>query len=66
MTLIACLIAVLKVSPHQRSYVRDAITARDYEPACAKLLSQYRTLWDTIRDDVSWMGGGVFVVDCSE
>lgn len=49
----ADLYAIIKtIEKLERAYVRDAVTAKDYEPASQKLLSQYRTLWDTVRDDV--------------
>lgn len=40
----------------ERAYVRDAISAKDYEPACQKLIGQFRTLWDTVRSSVSTAG----------
>jgi hypothetical protein len=36
----------------ERAYVRDAISAAEYEPACEKLIGQFRTLWGTLRDTV--------------
>ena len=36
----------------ERAYVRDAISAKDYEPLCEKLIAQFRTLWETLRDTV--------------
>ena len=36
----------------ERAYVRDAVTAKEYEPACQKLIGQYKTLWETLRDTV--------------
>ena len=41
----------------ERAYVRDAISAKDYEPACQKLIGQFRTLWDTVRSSVSTSAG---------
>ena len=33
--------------------MRDTISAKDYEPLCEKLIAQFRTLWETLRDTVS-------------
>lgn len=47
------LYAILKCTEKlERSYVRDAISARDYEPACRRLIAQYRTLWETVKGSV--------------
>lgn len=32
--------------------MRDTISAKDYEPLCEKLIAQFRTLWETLRDTV--------------
>lgn len=32
--------------------MRDAISAREYEPACAKLIAQFKTLYSSIKDSV--------------
>ena len=36
----------------ERAYVRDVISAKDYEPLCEKLIAQFRTLWETLRTEV--------------
>lgn len=47
------LYAILKTTEKlERAYVRDDISAKDYEPACQKLIAQFRTLWETLRDTV--------------
>lgn len=49
----ADLYAILKATEKlERAYVRDAISAKEYEPACEKLIGQFRTLWDTVRSSV--------------
>lgn len=49
----ADLYAIIKtIEKLERAFVRDAVADVDYTPACQKLLSQYRTLFDTIRGDV--------------
>ena len=48
------LFAIVKTTEKlERAYVRDAISAKDYEPLCAKLIAQFRTLWETLKDTVS-------------
>lgn len=50
---LADLYAILKTTEKlERAYVRDDISAKDYEPACQKLIAQFRTLWETLRDKV--------------
>lgn len=40
----ADLYAIIKTVEHlEKAYVKDAVTAEEYEPACAKLIAQYRT-----------------------
>ena len=47
------LFAIVKTTEKlERAYVRDAISAKDYEPLCEKLIAQFRTLWETLRDTV--------------
>lgn len=47
------LYAIVKTTEKlERAYVRDAISAAEYEPACEKLIGQFRTLWETLRDTV--------------
>ncbi len=49
----ADLFAILKATEKlERAYVRDAISAKDYEPACEKLIAQFKTLWESLRDTV--------------
>ncbi|KAK9828516.1 hypothetical protein WJX72_000513 [[Myrmecia] bisecta] len=49
----ADLFAILKATEKlERAYVRDAISAKDYEPACEKLIGQFRTLWESLKDTV--------------
>lgn len=49
----ADLFAIFKTTEKlERAYVRDAISSKDYEPACQKLIGQYKTLWETLRDTV--------------
>ena len=33
--------------------MRDAISAKEYEPLCSKLIGQYKTLYESLRDQVS-------------
>ena len=50
----ADLFAIFKTTEKlERAYVRDAISSKEYEPACQKLIGQYKTLWETLRDTVS-------------
>lgn len=47
------LFAILKSTEKlERAYVRDAISAREYEPLCSKLIGQYKTLYESLRDQV--------------
>ena len=49
----ADLFAIVKTTEKlERAYVRDAISAKDYEPLCEKLIAQFRTLWETLRSEV--------------
>ena len=49
----ADLYAILKTTEKlERAYVRDAVTAKDYELQCSKLIGQYKTLWETLRGQV--------------
>lgn len=53
----ADLFALLKTTEKlERAYVRDAIPPKEYEPACERLIGQYRTLWETVRGSVSGRG----------
>ena len=50
------LFAIFKTTEKlERAYVRDAISSKEYEPACQKLIGQYKTLWETLRDTVCCM-----------
>ena len=50
----ADLFAILKTTEKlERAYVRDAISAKDYESGCQKLIGQFKTLWESLRDEVS-------------
>lgn len=52
--MVADLFAILKTTEKlERAYVRDAISAKDYEPFCSKLIGQFKTLYETLRDQVS-------------
>ena len=47
------LFAILKSTEKlERAYVRDAISAKEYEPLCSKLIGQYKTLYESLRDQV--------------
>jgi len=47
---LADLFAILKTTEKlERAYVRDAISAREYEPACNKLIAQFKTLYSSIK-----------------
>ncbi len=51
----ADLFAIVKTTEKlERAYVRDTISAKDYELLCEKLIAQFRTLWETLRDTVSF------------
>ena len=49
----ADLYAIIKTTEKlERAYVRDIISAQDYEPACQKLIAQLTTLWGGMRQTV--------------
>jgi hypothetical protein len=49
----ADLYAIIKTTEKlERAYVRDLITAQEYEPACQKLIAQFKTLWSSMRETV--------------
>lgn len=49
----ADLFAILKTTEKlERAWTRDLISAKEYEPLCAKLIAQFKTLWSTLRDSV--------------
>lgn len=48
------LFAIIKMLDKlEQAYIRDAVTAKEYEPACERLISQYKTLYETMRELVS-------------
>jgi hypothetical protein len=50
----ADLFAIIKCTEKlERAYVRDGISAQEYEGACEKLIAQYKVLWGSMRDAVS-------------
>jgi hypothetical protein len=50
----ADLFAILKSTEKlERAYVRDTISAKEYEPLCSKLIGQYKTLYESLRDQAS-------------
>ncbi|KAJ7570728.1 hypothetical protein O6H91_01G133000 [Diphasiastrum complanatum] len=49
----ADLFAIIKTTEKlEKAYVRDVISPKDYEPACAKLIAQFRTLKTSLKDTV--------------
>jgi ESCRT-I complex subunit VPS28 len=59
----ADLYAIIKTTEKlEKAYVRDVIGAKEYEPACLKLIAQFRTLRTTLKDSVPdverFMAGG--------
>ncbi|GAQ86421.1 Vacuolar protein sorting-associated protein [Klebsormidium nitens] len=49
----ADLYAIIKTTEKlEKAYVRDVISAKEYEPACLKLIAQFRTLRTTLKDSV--------------
>eukprot|EP00850_Spirogloea_muscicola_P008559 SM000045S16304 [mRNA] locus=s45:726634:727772:- [translate_table: standard] len=49
----ADLYAIIKTTEKlEKAYVRDDISAKDYEPACLKLITQFKTLRTTLKDTV--------------
>lgn len=54
----ADLYAILKTTEKlERAYVRDAVSAAEYGPECAKLIAQFRTLWEAARGNVGGVHG---------
>lgn len=52
----ADLFAILKTTEKlERAWTRDLISAKEYEPLCAKLIAQFKTLWSTLRSSVRRM-----------
>lgn len=49
----ADLYAIIKTTEKlEKAYVRDVISPSDYEPACTKLIAQFKTLWSSLKDTV--------------
>ena len=49
----ADLFAIIKTTEKlEKAYVRDAISASEYEPACTKLIAQFKTLKTSLKDSV--------------
>jgi hypothetical protein len=47
------LFAILKCTEKlERAYVRDGVTAKDYEAQCEKLIAQFRMLWGSMKETV--------------
>ena len=47
------LFAIIKATEKlERAYVRDDVSASDYEGACEKLIAQFKVLWGSMRDAV--------------
>jgi ESCRT-I complex subunit VPS28 len=47
----ADLFAIIKTTEKlEKAYVRDAISASEYEPACTKLIAQFKTLRTALKD----------------
>ncbi|KAL4066746.1 vacuolar protein sorting-associated [Scleroderma yunnanense] len=52
-SLLATLFGVIVALDYlERAYVRDAITATEYSPACTRLLSQYMTMLKLVKDSI--------------
>eukprot|EP00878_Enallax_costatus_P013385 GHUV01013996.1.p1 GENE.GHUV01013996.1~~GHUV01013996.1.p1 ORF type:complete len:109 (+),score=9.76 GHUV01013996.1:339-665(+) len=50
---LADLFAILKCTEKlERAYVRDGVTAKDYEAQCEKLIAQFRMLWGSMKQTV--------------
>lgn len=45
-------VMIKSVERLERAYVRDFISTECYEPACNRLLAQFKTLWNSMRDAV--------------
>lgn len=49
----ADLYAIIKTTEKvEKAYVRDVISAKEYESACSKLIAQFKTLRSTLKDSV--------------
>jgi ESCRT-I complex subunit VPS28 len=49
----ADLFAIIKTTEKlEKAYVRDVVSAKEYEPACSKLIAQFRTLKTALKDSV--------------
>eukprot|EP00879_Flechtneria_rotunda_P008829 GHRR01009249.1.p1 GENE.GHRR01009249.1~~GHRR01009249.1.p1 ORF type:complete len:212 (+),score=46.06 GHRR01009249.1:393-1028(+) len=50
---LADLYAILKCTEKlERAYVRDVVSAKDYEAQCEKLIAQFRMLWGSMKETV--------------
>ncbi|WIA28037.1 hypothetical protein OEZ86_010623 [Tetradesmus obliquus] len=55
---LADLFAILKCTEKlERAYVRDGVSAKDYEAACEKLIAQFRMLWGSMKETVPSIEG---------
>jgi ESCRT-I complex subunit VPS28 len=49
----ADLYAILKCTEKlERAYVRDGVTAKEYEGQCEKLIAQFKMLWGSMKETV--------------
>lgn len=52
-SLAADLYAILKCTEKlERAYVRDGVTAKEYEGQCEKLIAQFKMLWGSMKETV--------------
>jgi hypothetical protein len=59
------LFAIIKATEKlERAYVRDDVTAGDYEGACEKLIAQFKVLWGSMRDAVGGGAAAAAVLGC--
>ncbi|WIA07968.1 hypothetical protein OEZ85_007442 [Tetradesmus obliquus] len=55
---LADLFAILKCTEKlERAYVRDGVSAKEYEAACEKLIAQFRMLWGSMKETVPSIEG---------
>mgnify|MGYP001838029103 CR=1 FL=1 len=60
----ADLYAIIKTVEHlEKAYVKDAVTAEEYEPACTKLIAQYRTACGLVEMNVDEFAA-LYKLDC--
>eukprot|EP00124_Ichthyophonus_hoferi_P002541 Ihof_evm3s177 gene=Ihof_evmTU3s177 len=49
----ADLFAIIQTMEHlEKAYIKDSITPREYTPACEKLIAQFKTCMNLLKDDV--------------